>query len=116
MERTLVLSADKWRMTDEKTGEIREGVSVQYVTDYRDESASAVGYRPLKVQAIAEVFEAIKKGGAPGLYDLDMRTRPGREGQTTVMAVRASHIRKVSLFDQAQAQSQASQAPATAKQ
>ena len=104
MERCLVLSADKWRMVDDKTGEAREGISVHYVTDYREESSNAVGFKAMKIPAVPEVFEAIKKGGAPGLYDLEMRTRPGKEGQTTVMAVRAVLLRKVSLFDQVQTQ------------
>ena len=67
MELVCVLSADKWRMTDDRTGEIREGVSIYYVNDYRDETEHSVGFRPTKAPASEAAFAQISEGGAPWL-------------------------------------------------
>ena len=85
MEQVLILSADKWRMTDEKTGEVRSGVTVHYINDYREDTDSSAGYKPIKAPAAEEVFDAIKKQGAPALFDLDFKTRPGKNGVPTLM-------------------------------
>jgi hypothetical protein len=98
METALVLSADSWEMTDESTGEVRRGVSLCFVNQYRDATDKSVGLRPTKTSATAEVFEAIRKGGAPGLYQLDFRTRPGKEGKPVLTAARAEFVRKLDLF------------------
>ena len=77
METALVLSADRYEFTDEKTGELRRGVTLQYVTEYREDTQTSVGFKPIKAPATPEVFEAVKKGGAPAVYRLHSRTRPG---------------------------------------
>lgn len=84
-ETVLILRASKWEMTDEKTGEIRKGCTVHYINDYQVETATAVGDAPLKVQATEEVFIEIKKHKAPGIYEIGTRTKPGKEGQATVV-------------------------------
>lgn len=94
----LVLSADKWRMTDEKTGEIREGVSLHYLTDYREETDNSVGFKPMKVQASDAAFAAIKAGGAPGLYELQLKSRPGKDGVPTFQVVGAALVERLDLF------------------
>lgn len=98
METALILSADRWEMTDERTGEIRSGVSLYYVNEYREATDKVIGLKPTKTPATNEVFEAVRKGGAPGLYQLDFRTRPGKEAKPVLMASRADFIRKLELF------------------
>jgi len=100
METVLVLSADRWQLTDEKTGEIRAGILLHYVNQYREASDKAVGLRPTKISATTEVFDAIRKAGAPGFYKLDFRTRPGKESKPTLLAARAEFVRKPDLFEE----------------
>ena len=94
----LVLSADRWRMTDDKTGEVREGVSLHYLTDYREETDNSVGFKPMKVGASDAAFAEIKRGGAPGLYDLALKSRPGKDGVPTFQIVGAKLINRLDLF------------------
>lgn len=99
MDTVLVLSADKWEMTDEKTGVIRNGVTIQYVNDYRENDERSVGLKPTKAPASLEVFESIRKGGAPALYRLDFRTRPGKESKPTLTVIKAEIGKAIKIFD-----------------
>jgi hypothetical protein len=101
METVLIISADKWKLTDEKTGEIRSGVTIQYVNDYREDSDVSVGFKPIKAPANESVFETIKKSGAPAMYRLDMRTRPGKDGKPTLTIVRVDFVKQVKIFEAA---------------
>jgi hypothetical protein len=100
METALVLSADHYEFTDEKTGDVRRGVTVQYITDYREDTPRSVGYKPIKAPAASDVFDAIKKNGAPALYHLTTKTRPGKEGKPALTVVKADLIKSLSIFDQ----------------
>lgn len=98
METVFVLSADNWELTDERTGEIRRGVTITYVNNYREPSERSLGLRPTKAPATYEVFELIKKGGVPGFYRLDFRTRPGKEAKPVLTVSGAEFVRKLELF------------------
>lgn len=98
MEPVLILSADQWELTDETTGEVRRGVTVYFVNAYRESTSKSIGLRPTKVPAMLDVFDSIRKGGAPGIYFLDFRTRPGKEGKPVLTATQARLDRKLDLF------------------
>ena len=99
METALVLSADRYEFADEKTGELRR-VTLQYVTDYREDTGTAVGFKPIKAPALNEVFDAVKKSGAPGIYRLTTKTRPGKEGKPALMVIKADLVKGLAIFDQ----------------
>jgi hypothetical protein len=99
MELVLVLSVDRYEFTDERTGEIRKGVTLQYVNDYREDRPTSLGFKPIKASANDEVFDTIKKSGAPGLYKLHSRTRPGKEGKPTLTIVKAEHVKNMKIFE-----------------
>jgi len=88
-ETVLILRAQKWEMSDERTGEIRKGCTVYYINDYQEETPTAVGGSPLKLQASDEVFQTVKQFKAPGIYEIDTRSKPGKDGVTTMVMVRA---------------------------
>ncbi len=96
-ETVLILRASKWELTDEKTGEIRKGCTVHYINDYQVETANAVGDALMKVQASEEVFTEVKKHKAPGIYEIGTRTKPGKEGQATVVMTQAKFKQAFSL-------------------
>lgn len=96
-ETVLVLRASKWEMTDDKTGEVRKGCTVHYINDYQVETANAVGDAPMKVQASDEVFNEVKKHKAPGVYEINTRTKPGKEGQATVVMTQAKFVKAFTL-------------------
>lgn len=98
MELALVISADKWKMADEKTGEIREGATVHYINDYREDDEKSVGFKPTKISVSEEVFQSVRQHGAPALYNLDLRTRPGKESRPTLAIAKLEFVRGVELF------------------
>jgi hypothetical protein len=98
METALIISADRYEFADEKSGEIRKGITVHYINDYREDTDKAIGFKPIKAPATLEVFEAVRKGSAPALYELDFRTRPGQEGKPTLTIVKADLVRTVEIF------------------
>lgn len=97
-ERALVLSADAWEMPDEKTGEIRKGVSVWYVSNYREDDVKSAGFKPTKLAGTFESFDQLRTAGLPGVFDLDFATRPGAQNKASLTLVAAKHINKVDLF------------------
>ena len=108
-ERVLVLSADAWSLTDEKTGEVRSGFSVWYVNDYREDTETQIGMKPTKITATEEILKVLKSGTLPALFDLDFASRPGAGGKATLTLIRAKHIRDIDLFAETEASSSKSQ-------
>lgn len=100
-EKALVLSADAWEMADEKTGELRKGVSVWYVSNYREDDVKSAGFKPTKLAGTFEAFDALRASGLPGLFELDFATRPGAQNKATLTLVAAKHVGKVELFGKA---------------
>jgi len=97
-EKVLCLSGDNWGMLDEKTGEKIEGISVWYVNAYREEEAGSIGQKPTKINATAETFAVLQKGGLPGIYELEYGSRPGKAGKATLALIGAKFIQSVDLF------------------
>jgi hypothetical protein len=101
-ERALVLSCDSWDMTDEKTGEMRRGLSVWYVNDYRDDGAESLGLEPTKVSADRQLLDQLRDAKLPALFDLDLGSRPGAQGKATLTLVGLKLVQRVELFRTAQ--------------
>ena len=88
-ETVLVLRADRYEFASEKTGEIIKGCNVYFISDSQVETPNAVGEKPMKVSITDEVFNEIKHYGAPAIYDITTRTKPGKEGTATVVLTKA---------------------------
>lgn len=101
-ETVLILRAQRYEFPNEKTGEIIKGCNVHFISDYQAETADAVGEMPMKVSATDEVFNQVKQFKAPGIYEINTRTKPGKEGKATVVMTQATFVRAFSL-DEAQA-------------
>lgn len=65
----LILSADSWQMTDEKTGELRTGCSIQYIPGLEkvcNETNKSYGYKPVKESLPQEfIHQVAAAGGCP---------------------------------------------------
>lgn len=96
-ETVFILRAQKYEFTSEKTGEIIKGCNVFYINDYQVETDNAVGDSPMKVQASDEVFAEVKKHKAPGIYEINTRTKPGKDGIATVIVTEAKFKQGFSL-------------------
>lgn len=98
-ERALVLSVDAWEMPDERTGEIRKGLSVWYVNDYREDSLNAIGYKPTKVSADLELFATFRRARLPAIFEMHYGSRPGAQGKATLTLIKADGIGNVNIFN-----------------
>lgn len=109
-ERALILSCDAWDMVDEKTGEMRRGLTVWYLNDYREDSDGSFGLKPTKVSADRSLLESLRSAQLPAMFDLDFGSRPGAQGKATLTLVKATKFASVNLF--AQQSAKAAAAPA----
>lgn len=96
-ERALITSADTWEMTDERTGELRRGLSVWYLNEYREDTNTAIGSKPTKVSGSQELLDEMR-GKVPGLFEMQYGSRPGAQGKATLTLVGVKFIRSVDLF------------------
>jgi len=96
-ELALVISCDRGRMTDERTGEIRPWANAYYITDYRESGENAMGYKPIKVSCSDEAFFVLNSNG-PGMYQLDFQTRPGAGGKPALALVKAVLVKPIDIF------------------
>ncbi|MNF51155.1 hypothetical protein D3C81_2052050 [compost metagenome] len=97
-ERALILSADAWEMADEKTGELRKGVSVWFINDYREDTHSAIGYKPTKVSAESALLDSLRRAQLPAMFEMHYGSRPGAQGKATLTLIKADHVGNVKLF------------------
>lgn len=97
-QRGLILSADKWEMPDERTGELRRGVSIWFVNDYRDDTALAIGMKPTKVGGDVAMFELLKNAKLPAVFDLDYGSKPGKDGKPTLVLTGVTHVADIDAF------------------
>lgn len=99
-EKALVLSGDAWAMTDEKSGEMLNGVSVWFVNPYREQGAKAgeAGYKPAKVGATAELFEKLRAIKLPAVCEMVYGAKPGAAGKATLVLIDILNPKPVDLF------------------
>lgn len=74
----LILSADKYTIPDQKTGEVNELHQVWMANQYRASSDTEKGSKPVKTLVEADVFAELMKHDLPGLFDVSMNMRPGK--------------------------------------
>lgn len=97
MERVLILSADAWDMTDERTGRPMSGISVWYANDYREDTEVSFGYKPTKVAATPEILSQLK-GNLPGIFDINFGSRPGTQNKATLTLISVQKVAPIDLF------------------
>lgn len=95
----LILSADHYSIPDEKTGQVQELYQVWYCNDYRDDSDTEIGGKPIKMLTTPEVFAQLHKKPLPSLYELDLRSRPGKGNAAALTVVGMSYISTPKIFE-----------------
>ena len=98
MSKILVLSADKWSMTDENTGEVLSGITVFAVNKYRDDTSSGKGLKPVKMNLPATMWNQLKDIELPALCDAEFAMIPIAGGKAGLSIVELNPIQSVDLF------------------
>lgn len=97
----LVLSADAWDMQDEKTNKRISGVSVWFLTDYRepsDEVGSPVGFKPAKTSGTPELLEKLRSMQLPAQCEMHFGSKPGAAGKATLILNDVTFVKSVDVF------------------
>jgi hypothetical protein len=97
-DRALILSADHYTIPDEKTGVVNALFQVWYVNDYRDDSATEIGCKPIKMLTTPEIFAQLQQRELPALYDLELRSRPGKANAAALTVVGVQYVSTPELF------------------
>jgi hypothetical protein len=99
MKNVLIHYAAPWVMTDEKTGKVNSGYSLQFITPYTETREGAVGYRGTKTSIRDQaVFEKISKLQFPIIGDLELEAKPGADGKLTAVVIDIKNAKPVALF------------------
>lgn len=115
-DRALILSADHYSIVDQKTGELNQLYQVWYSNDYRDASDTELGFKPIKMLTTPEIFDSLKKFPLPSLFDLDLRSRPGKANAAALTVVGMTYVSTPAIFGPVVAKAPApAPAPASAK-
>lgn len=99
----LILSADKYSIPDSKTGEIQNLHQVWMSNDYRVATDTEKGCKPMKVLVEAPVFAEIMKCDLPGLFNVDVKMRPGKGNALAATVVGFQFIGSPKIFEAAAA-------------
>jgi len=95
----LILSADHYSIPDEKNaGVTNQLFQIWYVNDYRDPSATEVGCKPIKMLTTPEIFEQLQKAELPSLFELDLRSRPGKANAAALTVVGMKFVSTPKIF------------------
>lgn len=97
-DRALVLSGDHYSIPDEKTGEMQNLYQVWYVNDYRENSKTEIGGKPIKMLTTPEIFAKLRVHALPALFDLELRSRPGKANAAALTIVDFKYVSTPVIF------------------
>lgn len=95
----ILLYAAEYRLPDERTGEIKEGVTCNYYFNVdlhaEDKTNGAKGTRPAKGAISAEVMKKIVS--APGLYEAEFEMNVGSDGKPVLKIIDLDYIADIAI-------------------
>ena len=106
-DRSLILSADNYSIPDKSTGEIQELFQIWYCSDYREASDTELGSKPIKMLTTPEIFEQLKKVQLPAIFDMELRSRPGKANAASLTVVSVKFLSTPSIFPSVAAEKKA---------
>jgi len=95
----LILSADKYEIPHEKTGEVQHLHQVWLSNDYRVASDKEKGCKPMKVMVEPETFAQIMAHDLPGLFDTEVKMRPGKGNALAATIVGFKYLGSPKIFE-----------------
>jgi hypothetical protein len=106
MNEVLILAARRYDF--ERDGRRVQGCELTYVQRDADGATNRRGHSPLKVQAPISVWEQLVQ--VPGIYDLELRFRPGRDNKAEFSVTGAQYLGAAQIFTLGEGQSPPSDA------
>lgn len=94
-EEIVLLSASRYSFKDENSGELREGVSVNYVNPAAELTENFAGCRVMKGSLPLHAWKDL--GAVPGLYQAQYTMRAGANGRPELRLQHISYVAEVEL-------------------
>lgn len=91
---TLILSTNQYKLQDEVTGEVREGVTL-HIADEPSYNDRAKGLLVSKISAPITALPEIQK--VPAYYDIEYNIRPGAGGKAKIEYKKATFLKPLTL-------------------
>lgn len=98
----LILSADKYEIPD-ASGVVQNLHQVWLSNEYRVSTDKEKGCKPMKVMVEPEVFAQIMKFDLPGLFDTEVKMRPGKGNALAATIVGFKYLSSPKIFPTASA-------------
>lgn len=102
-DRVLLLSGDHYTIPDKQTGEIQNLYQLWYCNDYREDSETEIGCKPIKMLTTSEIFADLRKHSLPAIFDLDLRSRPGKGNAAALTVTGIRYVSTPPIFEDAKA-------------
>jgi len=93
----LVLSADKYEIPDDK-GVVQSLHQVWFINEYREASEKEKGSKPIKMLVDGPVFAELMKHDLPALFDLEVKTRPGKGNAVSAVVTGFKYVGTPQIF------------------
>ncbi|NLI63728.1 MAG: hypothetical protein GX367_03235 [Bacteroidales bacterium] len=81
MSKILILSSNVWSFTDKTTGEVKSGVSIEYIADQVEDKGKR-GYFTIKATLSNDYVP--KLVNVPGVYEVGYSIKPGANRQSVM--------------------------------
>ena len=87
----VIISANQYQFTDEKTGELNEGTTVRYLITHdmapvEDAKSGSKGYKPGKATMPYNFLENFKDAPIPGIYEASFVCNVDAKGKASINA------------------------------
>ncbi len=87
MARIIVLAARSWSFPDEKTGEIRSGITIDGTEGNQNDEPDYKGRGAVEYTGSDEAWKSLSAGQLPAICDVDLGTRKARNKSGKAVAV-----------------------------
>jgi hypothetical protein len=95
LEKCIILSARQYDFNDKDTGRNVRGVTLNYLTADVEQEPERRGMPVLTISAAFELWPSLSV--VPGVYELDLKQRPGKNGRPTLTCTGVTFIAPVDL-------------------
>jgi hypothetical protein len=91
----ILFSARPWSFKDDKTGQQRDGVTVQYSDGIAVNAGNEKGIFPMTFSASPEIWHQLTT--LPAVYECDLKMRPGKDNKATLTLTGVKFVEALSL-------------------
>lgn len=96
-DEVVIFFASRYDFTDDK-GIHRKGAKAKYFYPDKAEGENKEGIDYVESPMPYELFETLRHHTLPSLFDVDFRTKPGKDNKPEMSLVKAQFKKKIELF------------------